>query len=318
MTPVVAVAIPCRTDEPALARTLRAVHASWRRAALASTHASAVLIGLNGIEAAAAPALSDARVFAEEVGAPFVVVDVDAGGAVPELSSAAPLSVTVLATRRAGKAIAWNILRSAARGDMGVVVDADVAVSPDALGLLLDELARHPEAVLVSPKTTCAPRPTAFERVMAVPYAIDFPNLSGQLYAARWRDLPPAMPEDLIEPERWLELVVGRARVRRVPQAQVVVRLPGPWADFWRQRIRIEMGKVQLRRAYAGLASRGAPQPRALAALQTLSASDLVRLAIYLGLRTLAYAIAWWRYRRGATAGVWRQAASTKQWDAGA
>src|SRR5439155_7185333 len=117
-------------------------------------------------------------------------------------------------------------------------------------------LAVHPAAVLASAKTTCVARPGLFERIMAAPYGVDFPNLSAQLYAARVEALPAAMPEDLIEPERWLELVLGRERLVRVPGVLVAVRLPGTLADFWKQRVRIEMGKVQLAHAYPGLAAR--------------------------------------------------------------
>jgi hypothetical protein len=150
---------------------------------------------------------------------------------------------------------------------------------------------------------------------MAAPYGVDFPNLSPQLYAARLAALPAVMPEDLIEPERWLELTVGRERVVRVPAARVAIRPPGTLADFFRQRIRIEMGKVQLGREYPGLGARGAPQPGARAALASLGAAGGARLAAYLALRGVAHAVAWWRYRRGETAGVWRQAATTKRWD---
>ena len=79
---------------------------------------------------------------------------------------------------------------------------------------------------------------------MAVPYGVDFPNLSPQLYAARVAPRCPAtMPEDLLEPERWLELTVGARRIVRAPGAEVVVRLPATLRDFFRQRIRIEMGE---------------------------------------------------------------------------
>src|SRR5207245_1605197 len=99
----------------------------------------------------------------------------------------------------------------------------------------------------------------------------------------------------------------------RDPEAWVAVRLPGTLADFFRQRIRIEMGKVQLARAYPDLDAHGAPQPRGRA-VRGLGPAGTARLAAYLALRSVAHAAAWWRWRRGATAGVWRQAATTKQW----
>ena len=102
---------------------------------------------------------------------------------------------------------------------------------------------------------------------------------------------------------------------RRFPRPAIDNQVLGTLPDFFRQRIRIEMGKVQLARQYPELAARGAPQPRARAALGSLGPGGLARLAAYLGLRSAAHAVAWWRYRRGATAGIWRQAATTKRWD---
>ena len=311
MMDVVTLAVPCRRDEPALGRTLAGAAASCRRAGMARVE---VLVCMNG--AGGDRPRDDACRFAAAARAPFAELDVDAEGPPPASPADTPLTVRVLATRRAGKPVAWNVLRGAARGPMAIFLDADVTFGEDAFGLLLDTLARTPGAMLASAKTTCAPRPGRFEAIMAVPYGVDFPNLSPQLYAARVAALPPAMPEDLIEPERWLELVLGCNRIVRVPAARVAVRLPGTLADFFRQRIRIEMGKVQLARQYPELAARGAPQPRARAALASLGPGGLVRLAAYLGLRSAAHAVAWWRYRRGATAGIWRQAATTKRWDA--
>src|SRR5262249_33983242 len=197
----------------------------------ASTAALEVLVCLNG--AGGDEPREDARRFAAAEGMPFLELDVDAGGP-PRAAGDAPLTVTVLGTQRSGKAVAWNTLRRRARGPLAGFVDADVSFTDDALGVLLDALALDPLAILASAKTTCAPRLGAFEAIMAAPYGIDFPNLSAQLYAARVAGLPAAMPEDLIEPERWLELVVGREHLVRVPSARVTVRLPGTFADFFR------------------------------------------------------------------------------------
>jgi hypothetical protein len=310
---LVTLAVPCRTDEPSLGRTLAEALASWRHTPRARTAALEVLVCLNGVGGERARA--DLEAFATGAGTDVAAVDVDGReAALPPARG--PLAVAALVTCRAGKPIAWNVLRRVARGDVAIFADADVSFTPDAFGLLLDALEAHPDAALVSAKTTCAPRAGVFEAIMAAPYGVDFPNLSAQLYGARLPGLPAAMPEDLIEPERWLELVVGHERLVRVPGARVVVRLPGTLADFFRQRIRIEMGKVQLDRDYPGLVRRGTPQPRGRAALASLGAGDVSRLGAYLALRSAAHAVAWWRWRRGETAGIWRQAATTKQWDA--
>jgi hypothetical protein len=308
--PCVTLAVPCRTDEPALGRTLDAAWASWQAAPQARTHALEVIVCLNG-PASDSSALADLRAFAAARAAPLAEVDADAAADAP----VAPLAVTALCTRRVGKAIAWELLRRRAGGVAVLFLDADVSFPGDTLGLLLGTLAAHRDATLASARTSCAPRPTAFERVMALPYRIDFPNLSPQLYAARPEGLPASMPEDLFDPEHWLELTVGAERVVRAPGARVVVRLPGTPGDFFRQRIRIEMGKVQLAAEYPGLARRAPPQPGLRAALTTFGPADLLRLGIYLGLREAAHVVARRRYRQGRTADVWRQATTTKRWD---
>ena len=307
--PCVTLAVPCRTDEPALGRTLDAAWASWQAAAQAATHALEVLVCLNG-PTGESRALTDLRAFAAARGVKLAEVQADAHSEVID----AP--VTALCTPRAGKAIAWELLRRRARGATMLFLDADVSFPGDTFGLLLEALAARPDAILASARTTCEARPTAFERVMAVPYRIDFPNLSPQLYAARRDGLPVSMPQDLFDPEHWLELMVGADQMVRVPGARVVIRLPGTLADFFRQRIRVEMGKVQLSAEYPDVRRRAVPQPGLRTALSKLGPVDLLRLGTYLALRETAHAIAWRRYRRGGTADVWRQAATTKRWDA--
>lgn len=313
--PVVTLAVPCRTDEPELGRTLATAWRSWEAAPASRTHALLVLVCLNGGDALGAPAHAQCAAFAAARDVTLVDVDVDAGGAVPDPTGS--VAVVALATRRAGKPHAWNVLRAHARGDVVLFCDADVDFAPPTFGVLLGALDATPAAVLSSPRTACAPRPTAFERIMAAPYRVDWPNLSAQLYAARRAPLPAAMPDDLIEPERWLELTIGAARIVRHPEVQVVVRLPGTLRDFFRQRIRIEMGKVQIADAHAALLPASAPQPGLLARLRMLGLADGLRGGVYLALRAVAHRIARRRWQRGRTAGVWVQAASTKRWDAG-
>ena len=309
MTPApVTLAIPCRTDEPDLGRTL---DDAWARFAEAGVPVS-TMVCLNGPGPDDCRARRDVDAHAAHAGRLVRSVDVDVDRAA--VVAAEPGTVLVLRTTRAGKAIAWNLLRDGLATDVVVFLDADVALGPSAIARLLEALDGDPAAVLASPRTTCAPRATVFEGIMAAPYGLDFPNLSGQLYAARRAGLPARMPEDLIEPERWLELEVGRDRMVREPAAQVIVRLPGTLRDFYRQRIRIEMGKVQLEREYPGLARRGNPQPRLRAAIRTLPAAQLARLVLYLVLRESAHAVARRRYGRRTTAAVWIQATSTKEW----
>jgi len=292
------VAIPCRTDEPALGATLAALWRDWRDGMAEPSGATPpleIVVCLNGADPARGAAAADvARVVAGHRGE--------------------PLQVRVLPLATAGKARAWNALRRQAPRPITIFADADVEIRPGTIPRLLAALAARPDAILASPRTHCAPRPGWFESVMAAPYAIRFPNLSGQLYAARTAALPPAMPECLVEPERWLELVVGAQHVVQVADAGVVVRLPATLRDFVRQRVRIEMGKVQLRRDFPGLLGRSAPQPGARTALRELEPPALARLAVYLALREACHLAARWRHRPVEEPTDWPQAVSTKDW----
>jgi hypothetical protein len=95
----------------------------------------------------------------------------------------------------------------------------------------------------------------------------------------------------------------------------VYVRLTATLADFFRQRVRIEMGKVQLRAAYPRLLRRSRPQPD-IAAVRALPLKERAALAVYMALRAVAHARAWWLYRSGRHAGIWVQPRTTKQWRA--
>jgi hypothetical protein len=309
----VTLAVPCRTDEPALGRTLAAAWAAWQAVPQSRRGALEVLVCLNG-EAPSRPAVEELRGFARLLGVALREVDLDAPAGHPPGAGPGP-TVTALRTRRHGKAQAWNALRQHAAGATMLFMDADVSFAADAFGLLLTALDEHPDAMLASGRTACAPRPTLFESVMAVPYAVDFPNLSPQLYAARTSMLPARMPDNLLDPEHWLELTVGADRIVRAPRARVVIRLPATLRDFFRQRVRIEMAKVQLAAEHPHLAGRGAVQPGARAVLRALAPADLVRLAVYLALRRVAHAVARRRYQRGRTTDLWPQAGSTKRWD---
>ena len=313
--PTVTLAVPCRTDEPALGPTLAAASTSWQAAPQARQSDIEFLICLNG-DAPGRAALEQLYAFAHSLGAVPRLVDLDAPTDDGLAAARAASRVVALRTRRQGKAPAWNALRQHARGAAMLFMDADVSFAADAFGLLLAALDGRPDAVLASGKTVCDRRSTLFEGVMAAPYGVDFPNLSPQLYAARTELLPARMPDNLLDPEHWLELTVGADRIVRVPDARVVIRLPATLGDFFRQRVRIEMAKVQLAAEHPGLAGRGAVQPSLGDVLRALGPADLLRLAVYLGLRRAAHAVARRRYGRGRTTDLWPQAGSTKRWDA--
>src|SRR5262249_37574065 len=146
--PCVTLPLPRRTDEPVLGRTLDVAWASWQAAPQARTHALEVIVCLNG-PAGDSRALADLRAFAAARGAPLAEADADAAPVAP----AAAAAVTALCTRRAGKAIAWELLRRRARGETVLFLDADVSFPGDTLGLLLGTLAARRDAVLASART---------------------------------------------------------------------------------------------------------------------------------------------------------------------
>src|SRR5436305_423526 len=191
--PTLTLAVPCRTDEPALARTLEAARAALEAAGQGGVVEGGVvelLVCINGPAPAASTALRDVEGFARAVQAPFAAVAADGARAASLPVATAPLTVAALLVGRAGKPLAWNVLRQHARAPVAIFFDADVRFARDAFRRLLGALADAPGAALASGKTTCAPRPRAFERIMAAPYGVDFPNLSAQLYAGRLVALP--------------------------------------------------------------------------------------------------------------------------------
>lgn len=310
---LVTVAIPCRADEPSLGLVIDEVLSNCRRAGFLDGAALEVLVCINGadrqVECAPVRALRErCRVHGIPLSEAWVAEEPPA-----RVRGTDRVVVRVFLTARDGKARAWNLLRTACHGDPVFVCDADVTFSPDAFARLHAGLSADSRLAVYSPKTDCRHDGTLLERIVAVPYRLDFPNLSGQLYAMRPGRVPWPMPEDLIEPERWLELEVGPERVGRDPEARVYVRLTATLADFFRQRVRIEMGKIQLERVYPHLLRRSRPQPGARAAW-ALARREQVALAAYVGLRSVAHAWAWWRYRRGELQGIWRQARTTKRW----
>jgi hypothetical protein len=310
----VTVAIPCRADEPSLGLVVDQVLANCRRAAFWGRAPLELLVCVNGAQRRRdARPIETLRERCRAHGVPLDEVWLCGNRTPTPAPPTAPVTARLFVTAVGGKARAWNLLRGAAAGDPVFVCDADVTFSDDAFSRLYDGLNHDPDLVFCTPKTDCGHGGGFLERIVAAPYRLDFPNLSGQLYVMSARRAPRRMPEDLIEPERWLELETGPQRVGRDPGARVYVRLTATLPDFFRQRVRIEMGKIQLQRDYAHLLARSRPQPRFHDAWSR-PAGEQAALAAYLGLRTVAQAWAWWRYRRASLESIWRQAGTTKRW----
>src|SRR5262249_22003551 len=160
---------------------------------------------INGVAADGSTAADALRRLAASRGVGLREIAVGARNAKEEAADD-PAAITLLHSRAAGKALAWNTLRRCARGALVIFLDADVQGGPDALERLVGALGAAPDAVPAGGRTIAPPRWGWFGRVQATPYEVVSPTLSPQMYAARRRLPPPAMPEDLLEPERWLEL----------------------------------------------------------------------------------------------------------------
>lgn len=219
----VTVAVLARADEPALGATLRSLERA-AGALAARGHATQFAICVNGGEGRRAAA--DARAFAECMRS---------------------VRTSVIREPRADKARAWNLVRQACTTPLVVFCDADVEVASDALVRLVDALERNPGAALASARQVPSlDGATLVARAAALPYRFDFGVVGGRLYAFRTAELE-RMPEGLLLEDGWLSARLGRDRLLTVAEAHVRFHPPATVADYFRERLRTEAGKVQIR-----------------------------------------------------------------------
>ncbi len=231
----VTIAVLARADEPALGATLRSLERA-AGALAARGHATQFAICVNGADGRLAAA--DARAFAECMRS---------------------VRTSVIREPRADKARAWNLVRSACTTPFLVFCDADVEVAPDALVRLVEALEQDPGAALASARQV--PRldgATLVARAAALPYRFDFGVVGGRLYALRASELE-RMPEGLLLEDGWLSARFGRARLLTVADAEVRFRPPATAADYFRERLRTEAGKVQIREERRAQGGQGEP-----------------------------------------------------------
>ncbi|HZR83302.1 MAG TPA: glycosyltransferase [Candidatus Binatia bacterium] len=271
--PGVTVAVLARSDEPALAATLRSLERAAGKLA-ARGHAVSFVICVNGEDGR--EALADARSFADCMRS---------------------LRTAVIREPLADKARAWNLARSSCATPIVVFCDADVDVAPDALVVLVDALAAAPRALLASARQVPAlAGASAVARAAALPYRFDFGVVGGRLYAMR-SSAVARMPEGLLLEDGWLSAVLGREQLLVVDAAEVRFRPPETLADYFRERLRTEAGKVQIREARrsarggaAGLGPRRGPIARYpwREMARRLAPGDWPLAAINLGVRAAA------------------------------
>lgn len=264
----ITIAVPCRSDEPGLTQTLAALRAAT--GALADRgHDVRFAICVNG---GSGPALADAHRFA----------DGDGAG-----------RTDVLELPEADKAAAWNRLRSSCATDWIAFCDADVLPAEDALVCLARALEGRSEAVVATARLEPELVGASFvARAAALPHRFDFGVIRGPLYLLR-NDALGEMPEGLLLEDAWLSAELGdrgAGAVLSVWSAVVRYRPAGNLRDYFRERLRTEAGKIQIR---ADRARRDVPQtPIARYPwehfLKELGPRDWPLVALNLGVRFVA------------------------------
>ena len=288
----VTLGVLCRADEPALDLTLASLaRAADRLAALGRPIAFAVCV--NG----AGPGEETAAHRAAESFARL----------------RPPGEVRLIREAKADKARAWNLVRRTCSSPLLVFCDADVEVGEEALARLVAMLDARPEILLASARQVPLLDGASFvARAAALPCRFDLGVVSGQLYAMR-TDAVAAMPEDLLFEDAWLSARLGRDSLATVPDAEVRFHTASTLADYYRQRLRTEAGKIQIRRERAADPARQSDREtadrRARRApiarypwgemLRGLTPRDWPLLALHVTVRVVARAVAEYRVRRG-------------------
>ena len=271
----VVAAVACHRDEPAVGRTVADLSDQ-----LSALDRARLVVCVNGPGASTSPAAAQ---LAEIPGAELRFLE------------------------RASKPAAWNLLRSEP-ADVTVFCDADVRIETGSVGALVDALGESPAAVLAAAGQRPLPADSPASRVAAVPFKLAWGGVAGTLYAARTGWLPE-MPEDVILDDAWLwaaASAMGEDAIVRVPEAVAVFRPASNFRDLWRQRLRAEAGKRQLRSW--GLQMAPAP-PAGRPSLATLRAYGPRELPAVAALAGIKVAAALWSKVR---APDWGTAPSTK------
>jgi glycosyltransferase involved in cell wall biosynthesis len=240
-TPGVTVGVPASTSEDDLPSTLASLHASAVRSGLPFE----IVVAVNGPDEPAA-AVRGVEAFARERGLPLVAGD--------DQPARSPV-VRLLRLAPRSKVAAWNAIRAVARAPIIVFADADVRIAGDAIPLLLARLAASPQLAIVAGREAAMvlPQDGLAARVAALPHRFDFGNVPGRLYALRAAALPDPLPATVLHEDAYLSVLLGPRRFAKEHEAVVYLRPPTNWRDYLRQRVRNEVGKLQLTREFPEL-----------------------------------------------------------------
>jgi hypothetical protein len=320
MSPVeLAIGVPASAGERDVAGALASLNAS----AVRSGRRYEIVVAVNGPDEPA-PAAAGAAAFAAAAG--LALVRGGAGGA------PAPPEATVGANGRArlverprlvllrlavrSKVAAWNAIRAATRAPAIVFADADVRVAPEAIVLLLARLDAEPGLAAVAGREVAAlaPGDRLPARLAALPHRFDFGNIPGRLYALRAAALPEPMPAGVLHEDAYLTVRLGRGRFVKEPGAVVYLRPPATWREYLRQRVRNEMGRLQIEREFAALhRAHGFGRRPWRHLLRGIEPGEYPLVVLSLAARVYARAAARRAARRGFPTG-WTALPSTKRW----
>ncbi len=285
----VTIAVPCRSDEPALGATLASLDRAAARL-VARGHPARLVVCVNGPQGGIAQADAE-QLERRSVG----------------------LSLELLLELEADKARAWNRLRASCTTPLIVCCDADVELAPDALVALVEALEANPEVLLASARQIPLLAGQGWvARAAALPYRFEFGVVGGRLYAMRSAALE-RMPERLLLEDGWLSARLGRSRLLTVERAEVYFHPPCTLADYLRERLRTEAGKVQIR---AWRAANPSP-PGAIARYpwramaRELAPRDWPLVALNVAVRGVARVVAELAARRGRELG-WATVTTSK------
>ena len=253
----VVAAVACHRDEPGVARTVGDLSDDLGR-----FDAARIVVCVNGRGSKTSPA---AAALAEVPG------------------------VELRFLEEASKPAAWNVLRKEP-ADVTVFSDADVRITPGSVAALVEALEEHPDAVLASAAQRPADAESAAARAASVPFKLSWRGVAGTLYAARTEWLPE-MPADVILDDAWLWAAanaMGEGCIVSVPEAVATFRPASSWRDLWRQRLRAEAGKRQLKSWGVQLAPPPAASRPSVATLRTYSPTELPSVAALAGIKLAA------------------------------
>jgi len=271
----VVAAVPCHRDEPGVARTLIDLSDNLER-----FDDARVVVCINGPAAESSPA---ATAIAEVPG------------------------IEVRFLEQASKAAAWNLLRREP-ADITVFSDADVRIAPGSLTSLVEALEKHPDAVLATARQEPSLPDSVPGRVATIPFRLHWGGVAGTLYAARTGWLPE-MPEGVILDDAWLwaaASAMGDGGVVAAADALATFRPASSWRDLWRQRLRAEAGKRQLRTWGLRLAPSPAAARLSVATARTYGIAELPLVAALAAVKLGASV--WSRFRQP----EWGTAPTTK------